>query len=401
MELTAEVIVVLKDAAQKLTGVERRQFMAQATQTLLAGSARQAERLLGWGRATVPKGLQEWQTGFRCLDDYAARGNKKTEDRWPQLPQDIRDLVDPQSQAEPRFKNSLAYTRITAQAVRHALITEKGYPEAQLPTTRTISTMLNRLGYRLRRVQKTKPVKKIPEVDDIFDNVHQENQHADQTAHSLRISLDAKARLKIGPFSRQGRARGPVARQGVAHDIAPTAHLIVFGILAVAPGAFHIVFGTSCETTDFIVDALQSWWAQHHKHYPHIQELVINLDNGPHVQSHRTQFIKRMVAFADQNGLRIRLIYYPPYHSKYNPIEHCWGRLEQHWNGEILDSTTKAIEWAKTMTWRGVQPTVDVVETVYENGIKVTKKELEQYAERFKRSATLPKWDITIDPQPG
>ncbi len=106
MELTAEVIVVLKDAAQKLTGVERRQFMAQATQTLLAGSARQAERLLGWGRATVPKGLQEWQTGFRCLDDYAARGNKKTEDRWPQLPQDIRDLVDPQSQAEPRFKCS-------------------------------------------------------------------------------------------------------------------------------------------------------------------------------------------------------------------------------------------------------------------------------------------------------
>jgi hypothetical protein len=401
MQLTEEVVSVIKDAAQKLTGFKRRQFMAKTTQDLLDGCARKAERVFGWGRETVKKGLKEMQTGFRCIDNYQARGNKKTEERWPHLEQDIRDLVDPHSQAEPRFKNSLSYTRITAKTVRQALIKEKGYTEEQLPTERTLSTLLNRLEYRLRRVKNTEPVKKIPEVDEIFDNVHRENKKSDADPHSLRISIDTKAKLKIGPFSRRGKSRGRAAKKGVDHEVEPTAQLVPFGILVVVTGLLHIVFGQSIETTDFIVDALQLWWDTVKEQYAHIQELAIDLDNGPHLQSHRTQFIKRMVEFADKNGLRIRLIYYPPYNSKYNPIEHCWGAVEQHWNGEIIDSINKAVEWAKTVTWKGIHPIVDLVETVYEKGIKVVGEEFEKYAERFKRSETLPKWDVTIDPQPG
>jgi len=86
-----------------------------------------------------------------------------------------------------------------------------------------------------------------------------------------------------------------------------------------------IAFGTSRETSDFIVDCLEQWWQDRRKHHGHIRELVINLDNGPELASGRTQFIKRLVAFSDQYDLRIRLVYYPPYHSKYNPIERCCG----------------------------------------------------------------------------
>lgn len=88
-----------------------------------------------------------------------------------------------------------------------------------------------------------------------------------------------------------------------------------------------IAFGTSRETSDFIVDCLEQWWQDRREHYGHIRELVINLDNGPELGSGRTQFIKRLVEFADKYDLRIRLVYYPPYHSKYNPIERCWGIL--------------------------------------------------------------------------
>lgn len=97
-------------------------------------------------------------------------------------------------------------------------------------------------------------------------------------------------------------------------------------------------------------------------------------------------------------NLRIRLIYYPPYHSKYNPIERCWAALENYWNGAILDSVEATIQWAANMSWKGIAPIVHLVETTYEKGIKVLPQDLEQYQTEWQRSETLPQWDITIVP---
>jgi transposase len=105
-----------------------------------------------------------------------------------------------------------------------------------------------------------------------------------------------------------------------------------------------------------------------------------------------------MVEFSELTGLKIHLVYYPPYHSKYNPIERCWSALEQYWNGTILDSIDKALKWAKNMKWKEHPPTVHFVEKIYKKGISLTKKELKEYAMRFQRSDKLPKWDIVIEP---
>jgi transposase len=142
----------------------------------------------------------------------------------------------------------------------------------------------------------------------------------------------------------------------------------------------------------------RSLWFDAKERHKSIEELMITLDNGSHIQSHRTQFIKRITEFADQTGLAIRLVYYPPYHSKYNPIERGFGILEQHWNGTLLDSVTKAIEWAKTMTWKGIQPIVYLIEEVYQHGVTLTKSEMEPYEARIQRSESLPKWDVSIMP---
>ncbi len=104
---------------------------------------------------------------------------------------------------------------------------------------------------------------------------------------------------------------------------------------------------------------------------------MIDLDGGSATRNNRSQLIKRMVQLAQAIGVRIRLVYYPPYHSKYNPIERCWAVLENYWNGAILDSITAAVTWASHMTWKGLAPIVHLVETTYQTGVKVLQEELE------------------------
>src|SRR5947209_2676936 len=150
--LREDVIQTIQLAAKLLTGSRRRQFQAETALAYCQGSARQAEKIFGWGRAAVATGLNELRTGIRCLDAYHRRGRKKTEELCPQLEDHIHRLVEPQAQADPKFQTALAFTRITAKAVREALNAE---PELRgaVPCRQTVGWLLNRLGYRLRRVQ--------------------------------------------------------------------------------------------------------------------------------------------------------------------------------------------------------------------------------------------------------
>jgi hypothetical protein len=162
--------------------------------------------------------------------------------------------------------------------------------------------------------------------------------------------------------------------------------------------ALTVTFGNR-ETSDFWVDALKHWWRQVRGHLRHITRLVIYLDNGPHNFSYRTQFLKRMIEFADWAGLEIRLVYYPPYHSKYNPIERCWGALEQKWHGALLTCLNVVLQWTLRMTWCGKHPTVTYLDGDYPDRVSVPRMEMAQYEARLERSSTLPKYDITIRPK--
>ncbi len=152
--LTKKIKSTLKDAAKKLTGSKKRAFMAQVTQDYLSSSPRTAETQLGWSRKALATGIKEIETGIVCVDNYQARGRKKTEELLPQLEQDIFDLVDNYSQTDPKFKSTFRYTKISARAVREALILKKGYTEKELPCRQTIGDILNRMGYRLKKHKK-------------------------------------------------------------------------------------------------------------------------------------------------------------------------------------------------------------------------------------------------------
>jgi Rhodopirellula transposase DDE domain len=192
-------------------------------------------------------------------------------------------------------------------------------------------------------------------------------------------------------------AEGKVTK-GWDHDPPAKEKLVPFGILMLATGALMLLFG-SAETSDAWVDALQMWWLQVRADLVQVKRLMIYLDNGPKNSGRRTQFLKRMVQFADWSGLEIRLVYYPPYHSKYNPIERCWSALEKKWNGVLLNCLKVVLQCALRMKWKGRHPTVKRLDGDYPGGVRVAAKEMKEYEARLERSATLPKYDITIKPK--
>jgi DDE family transposase len=245
---------LLRLAAQRLTGHQRRLFQAQVCLTLCDGNPRLAERRFGWGRQTVQQGLHELQSGVRCLENFPARGRRRSEDQNPQLAQDIRAIVEPHAYADPELKSARRYSNLTAAEVLTALQTTKGYRAEDLPSERTM-------------------------------------------------------------------------------------------------------------------------------------------------RDSRTQFLKRLVQFADWSGLELRLVYYPPYHSKYNRIERCWSALEKKWNGVLLTCWEVVRGCALRMTWRKRHPVVERLLGTYAPRVSVPKAEMKTYNDRLERSVILPKYDITIKPK--
>ncbi len=395
--LTEDVTDALQYAADHLKGSARRMFMAKIVKALGLGGQRWAEQDLGWNRGTIRKGQCELKTGS-MPNNFSARGRKKVEDHLPNLLEDIQAIVEPTSQADPTFKTTQLYTPLTAKEVRQRLIDDKGYADEALPTRRTVSSKLNALDFRPQKVAKSKPIKKIPETDAIFKHLHQVNQEADAQEGVLRISMDAKAVVKVGPFSRRGKSRQGVA--GSDHDFDPETILTPFGIFLPAYAETFLFFTESKVTADFMVDALEILWPTLEERF-NLHTLVINADCGSENNSRRTQFIKRMVEFAHHHSITIRLAYYPPYHSKYNSIERVWGVLENHWNGELLDNIEKVLGLARTMTYKGIHPEVQFVKGVYETGVKLTKKAMKVYEDMIERLPGLDNWFVDIPPCPA
>ena len=164
-------IADLRLAASKLTGSKRRAFEAEMAWKYCEGNPLLAETVFDWGRQTVALGLAERRTGIICLGAQAAfSGRKRWEEQHPPVAQALSQLADAHAQQDPTFRTLLTFTRLTAQAALEAL-REQGYSEDQLPSPSTMAAVLNRMGFRLRKVVKAKPQKKIKETDAIFNNI--------------------------------------------------------------------------------------------------------------------------------------------------------------------------------------------------------------------------------------
>jgi hypothetical protein len=206
--------LLIAKAAKALTGYKRRRFIAEVTLALCGGNARRSEERFGWGRATAEKGLREQASGIRCLENFAARRPPTWEQRHPQLAADIRSVVEPRTQADPELKSARRYTNLSAREVRQALLRDKGYRPEDLPAERTMRDILNRMNYRLKRIQKGKPLKKLPQTDAIFANVAAVKAEVRAAPDILEISMDTKAKVALGDYSRGGKNPDRCGRAG-------------------------------------------------------------------------------------------------------------------------------------------------------------------------------------------
>ena len=205
MEATSQHDALLQVAAKRLRGHQRRLFLAEVTLQLCAGNARAAERRFGWGRDTITKGLHELRQDIRCVENFSARGRPRWEAQDPQRAEDIRAIVEPFTQADPELKSQRRYTNLTATEVLDALKTKKGYKDEDLPSERSMRDILNRMGYRLKRIQKAKPLKKTAQTDAIFANIQAAREEASNDPTTLEISIDTKAKVNEGDYCRGGK----------------------------------------------------------------------------------------------------------------------------------------------------------------------------------------------------
>ena len=240
------------------------------------------------------------------------------------------------------------------------------------------------------------PPKKVPETDAIFDHLNEVHQQAAQDDTTLRISMDAKMAVPIGPFSRGGETR--IGTKAVDHDFKPEGTLTPYGLVLPDHDELNIYFTDSKVTSDFIVDILDDWWQQAKERFPAIRTLLLDLDNGPENSGSRSQFLRRLVEFARDHQVAIELAYYPPYHSKYNPIERCWGALENYWRGELLETEQAVLGYAANMTWNGQHPIIHRITQEYPSGVKLKRSERRQLETFLQRDPFLKKWAIHIDP---
>jgi Rhodopirellula transposase DDE domain len=208
---------LLQKGVDRLHGHERRLFMAEVALELCGGSGRRAEQRFGWGRATVNQGLHELKSGIRCLRNVAVRRRFRWEEEASQRSEDIRAIMEPHTQVDPELKSERRYSNLSAREVLDAL-RQKGYADQDLPKERTMRNILNRMNYRLKSIQKGKPLKKTAATDAIFANVQAVRAEVKNEPTVLEISADTKAKVNEGEYARGGKnpeRRGRHNAQGV------------------------------------------------------------------------------------------------------------------------------------------------------------------------------------------
>ena len=383
------------EALTKLKGYDKRIVLAKLAKGMGRGGQSFLAKEFNISRDTIRKGMQELESGIKIVDAFNLRGRKKIEEKLPTLLEDIIDIVDLESQTDPTFKSTRLFTRLTVKEVRKQLVAKKDYKEENLPTNATLNTKINELGYKLKKVRKVKPLKKIEQTDAIFKKlkkVHEENRDKDKVA---RISIDAKDKVKIGEYSRSGYSR--IETKAYDHDFCRE-HITPFGILDITEDKIYLALTQEKVTADFIVDQIESYWIES-GNINNKEVLIINSDNGPENNSRRTQFMKRIIEFSVKYNIKVILAYYPPYHSKYNPVERVWGVLEKHWNGSILNSVEAVLGFASSMSWKRKNPSVKIVKDIYKTGKKVGKDMMEKYESVIERANGIEKWFVTINPE--
>jgi hypothetical protein len=263
-----------------------------------------------------------------------------------------------------------------------------------------IRQLLKKHDYRRRKAQKRLTKQHVLHRNEQFENILR--LKADyEAANNPVISMDGKKKEYLGNLYRDGQLYTLAELQTLDHDFVSYAEGIVIphGIYDLKHNIGYISLGTSKETSQFACDSLRNWWYDQGRHlYPDATSLLILCDGGGSNNSRHYIFKQDLQALADELGLDIRIAHYPPYCSKYNPIEHrMFPHVTRACQGVVFESVELVKElMVSTTTTKGLQVTVKVIDKVFETGRKVAddfKETMRIVFDQF-----LPQWNYTATP---
>ena len=324
------------------------------------------------------------------------RGRKTIEEKYPDLKTDIESVIEKYKNVDAHFKTETLYISINPSVIIEELITNYSYPE-KFACYNTIARILRDMGYKLKRISKTKVLDKIPMTDEIFENVNNAMESAMLTDNKTAIiSIDDKATKKIGNISDNGKSWLPLA--ALDHDTTFEYSMKPFGIYDLKTNETFVTCTPYTSTAEFKVDCLETYVKYKSQTNP-LEKLIIFLDNGPENSGRRKLWLKKLVELSTKYNIVIELAYYPPYHSKYNKIERFWARLQIFWNKIIMDTVDKLLDTLNKVTWNGIKCSGSICWTHYPKGIVVTDYEMDREVNtHIIREQDLENYSITITP---
>mgnify|MGYP002625841925 CR=1 FL=1 len=328
------------------------------------------------------------------------QGRKKFEDNDPKIVGIIDDICRSTEHIDKSMKDEIIYTDVTLKLIKEKLIKEYNYTEKNCPSEKTISRIMKeKLKFKITKVKKDRVFKRIAETDEIFKVVFSKLKELKASLDNvIGISIDDKATKYVGKYS--GLGYSWQEKHALDHDTNPEHIAKPFGIMDIKTKKVHVFCTTSNSTAEFKVDCIEEYLLLKLEENPNITKLMIYLDNGPENSSRRKLWKREIVRLVKKYNITIELIYYPPYHSKYNLIEHYWGVLQRHWSGLIIDDFDKLIGAINSCTWDGINSTGYLRLKQYGKGIIVTKEEIDEIDSKYVNYPieNLKKWYVTVNP---
>lgn len=363
-------------------------------------TARKLAKFLGVSRKLISKVIESIINEIIVANKKETRGRKLYEEKNPLIISQIKEICDKHELVDKSLRDRVVYVNITLRTIRKILKDNYKYTEDNVPAINTIRRILTEVfKYKLTKVKQNKVYKKLPETDKIFDNVNKRMNFLKLSGKNvIGISIDDKANKYVGKLS--GRGKSWFVLNALDHDTNHKHIVKPFGIMDLKKNTVDVYCTTGPSTADFKVDCIEEYLKQQLELNPNIERLMIFLDNGPENGSRRTLWKYRIIELSRKYKIIIELIYYPPYHSKYNRIEHYWGVLQRHWGGLIIDDLEKLIGAINSCKWDKKYSNGILVEKEYSNGVKVDQKELDELVKNHVviNKKDIARWYLCIHP---
>jgi len=383
-----------------LSEKDKRRYAAIEAFKLGHGGRVYIAEVLGCSRKTVSKGIQELKnfpehSGFEPRIRKPGGGRKRYDVIHPGIDEKFLDVLNRYTAGDP-MREVILWTNLTHKEI----VEQLGEKHSIWVSTKVIRQLLKKHNYRRRKAQKKQTMKQVLYRNEQFENIARLKAKYEAVGNPV-ISMDTKKKEYLGNFYRDGHLYTQQEIHTYDHDFISFADGIIIphGIYDYERNTGYVNLGTSKDTSEFACDSLKNWWHNQGQYaYPHATSILILCDGGGSNGSRQYLFKEDLQKLSDEIGIEIRIAHYPPYTSKYNPIEHrLFPHLTRACQGVIFKNAQLVKElMEKTKTSKGLKVTVQIIDKVYETGRKVAQGFKENLRIAFDKF--LPLWSYRAIP---